>query len=194
MVPVHRKKPQYTEVAEKNSYSLYKEDLNSDFNKSCGYCDCPDFVWGGKAGFQIDHFAPQNKFPDLHNSYQNLVYSCPICNRGKSNKWPSNSADTSVQNNEGFIHPCSAEYNDHLERSPRGEIVSKTELGRYMSTTMKLGLTRHQIIWIREELFAVMREVEEHMSLSSALRQKHSELAVAYCKYDEVLRGMIDKR
>jgi hypothetical protein len=194
MVPVHRNKPKYSIVPEKNSYGLYKDELSSDFHKSCGYCDCPDFVWGGKAGFQIDHFAPKKQFPLLEKSYDNLIYSCPICNRGKSDKWPSDSPDISHKNGEGFIHPCSTSYDEHVSRRDNGEIYSKSSIGNYMIRTMKLGLSRHKIIWTREELRALILEVKKHIDVDSELKEKYIQLTDAFFQYDELLRNSIDKR
>jgi len=194
MITIHRRKPQYSEVTEKNNYGQYKDDLSSDFYRSCGYCDSPDFVWGGKSGFQIDHFAPKSKFPELANDYKNLVYSCPICNRGKSNYWPSKESSVSVKGNKGFVHPCTDEYEEHLGRDSNGEIISKTELGKYIHQTMKFGLSRHQIIWLREELNLLIIEVKAYIDKSSKLKERYIELLEGYKAYDEILRQIIDDR
>ena len=48
---------------------------------------------------------------------ENLVYCCFYCNNAKSNKW---------KNNNGFIDPCTNEYNLHLCRNSRGQIKHRT--------------------------------------------------------------------
>jgi len=73
------------------SYHSYKSYLREDFSKRCGYCNDLDVLCGGRRGFQIDHFRPQKKFEHLKINYDNLIYSCPYCNRAKSDDWPSNS-------------------------------------------------------------------------------------------------------
>lgn len=34
--------------------------------------------------FQIDHFKPISKYPELERNYKNLVYCCSYVNRAKS--------------------------------------------------------------------------------------------------------------
>jgi len=43
------------------SYRSYKSYLADDFNSRCGYTDCPDFWFGGKKTFHIDHFKPNDE-------------------------------------------------------------------------------------------------------------------------------------
>ena len=38
------------------NYRSFKQYLAADFNSRCGYTDCPDFWFGGKNNFHIDHF------------------------------------------------------------------------------------------------------------------------------------------
>lgn len=194
MTRIHRIKPAYTEVKKQSNYQRHKDDLKRDFNSCCGYCGSPDVVFGGRSGFQIDHFAPKSKFEHLENEYANLIYSCPICNRGKSNKWPSSSESIPVNGSEGFYHPCSDEYDDNLNRNSQGVIQAKSEVGEYMIQVLKLYLFRHQIVWIREELRELIVEVKTRLDESSELSQKYYELTAAFFEYDELLRNNIDKR
>ena len=195
MPRIHRITPSYSHnVGIKSNYGNYKSYLQNDFNKSCGYCSTPDFIWGGKVSFQIDHFAPKKQFPDQKEIYVNLVYSCPICNRGKSNFWPSNSHEVSVVNDEGFIHPCTSAYDEHLYRSDNGEIKYKSDVGFYMYQKMKFGLKRHSIIWLVEELRSLIEEVKLLLDDSVELKSKYLELCAEYYEYNEVFRSMIDDR
>lgn len=194
MGKVHRIKPKYSEVPYKRDYRRYKKELREDFYSCCGYCGSPDVVFGGRSGFQIDHFAPKSLFAELKDSYANLVYSCPICNRAKSNKWPSDCADVSVKDSEGFVHPCTPEYDENLKRNNEGAIEAATEVGEYMIQALKLYLFRHQIIWVREELRELIIQVKMHLDDSSALGKKYNELTAAFFEYDELLRVNIDNR
>ncbi|TMP38217.1 HNH endonuclease [Pseudoalteromonas rubra] len=194
MVSIHRVKPSYSDVSKKKNYRDYKDSLKSDFSGCCGYCGSPDFVFGGKAGFQIDHFAPQDKFKHLENEYSNLIYSCPICNRGKSNKWPTDDPNIHTKDDEGFIHPCSLEYDDNLMRNRDGTIDANSDVGTYMIHVLKLYLFRHQVIWIREELRELIGQVKLRIDESSELGQKYNALTAAFYEYDEILRANIDKR
>ena len=144
--------PARSSTATSGNYQKHKEQLRSDFNKRCGYCDGFDHYSGGWRGFQIDHFAPHSVFPTLKEVYANLVYCCAFCNRSKSNKWVGDDAAKPVTGSEGFIDPCDPAYDTHLNRSGDGRIVWSTELGSYIHEELQLGLLRHQLLWQAETL------------------------------------------
>ena len=138
------------------SYTLFKPYIREDFNKRCGYCDDLDIYHGGVRGYQIDHFKPHSipKFTPLKKEYSNLVYSCPFCNRAKSNKW---------EDVGGFIDPCEDEYDNHLARNNRGQIVSKTEQGKYIYENLNLHLKRHELLWMIEKLEEQAKEIDMYL-------------------------------
>lgn len=123
-----------------------KKHLSVDFGHRCAYCDDLDEYGGGYRTYHVEHFAPKEKFPELRYDYDNLLYACPWCNRAKWNIWPSNSPKISVVGSEGFVDPCTVEYDKHLERLPDGSISGITTLGEYMRKTLQLYLKRHEII------------------------------------------------
>jgi len=86
-------------------YSHYEQEIKSDCLDRCVYCDA-HIQEIGHEGFQLDHFRPQELFPHLKNSPDNLVIGCPKCNRWKSSHWPIdvNSAHSYI-GNVGFIDP-----------------------------------------------------------------------------------------
>ena len=47
------------------NYRKYKPFLKTDFKNKCGYSNCVDHWFGGTTTFQIDHFLPQSKYPNL---------------------------------------------------------------------------------------------------------------------------------
>ena len=142
---VQQEKPKRTCTKTYASYTSFKQDIREDFNKRCGYCDDLDLFHGGAGGYHIDHFKPHSleQFSALKTEYSNLVYSCPFCNRAKSNKW---------KDGDGFIDPCEKEYDSHLRRNNQGQIVSKTKQGQYMHKNLNLHLKRHELLWIIEKL------------------------------------------
>jgi hypothetical protein len=147
-----------TGLADK-TYTLFKGELRADFAERCGYCDAPDHYCGGQRGYQIDHFAPKKKFPQLANVYANLVYACPICNRAKWDDWIGDCPNTPVTEDKGYVDPCTEEYDVHLTRSGTGQIEALTPLGRYMRDSLKLTLLRHQLIWQAEKLDEVKGKI-----------------------------------
>lgn len=135
------------------SYTSFKAYIRDDFNKRCGYCDDSDTYSGGKRGFHIDHFRPHSleKFAELKETYSNLVYSCSYCNGAKSNKW---------EDTNGFIDPCASEYDEHIVRNEMGQIEYTTKRGEYIHTNLKLGLKRHEFIWIMGSLKKQAKEID----------------------------------
>jgi len=129
-----------------------KKRLVEDFDHRCAYCDDHDRYTGGYNSYHVEHFAPKEKFPELEYDYNNLLYSCPYCNISKSNKWISNDASVCVENDKGFVDPCTDDYYNHLKRERNGRIVPCTKLGEYMHNELKLYLYRHQIIFNLENL------------------------------------------
>lgn len=144
-------------------YGQYKPFLRNDFNKKCGYCDGLDIYVGGSRGFQIDHFKPKKIFPDFETDYENLVYSCPYCNRSKWDHW---------KEQDGFIDPCDDLYAKVLFRNEKGQIQYLNEQGKYIYEHLKLYLRRHELIWIIEKLKKQSNELDR---LSDELGEGHEE-------------------
>jgi uncharacterized protein (TIGR02646 family) len=71
-----------SDVEKKSDYHDYRESLRSDFWYSCAYCSITEAEAGG-IGFEIDHYLPKNTNPGLINNYDNLFWSCGVCNRYK---------------------------------------------------------------------------------------------------------------
>lgn len=135
------------------NYRSFKPYLATDFNSRCGYTDCPDFWFGGRSTFHIDHFKPFSKNPELATEYSNLVYSCSYVNILKSD-------------DEGdYIDPCDTDFNTHFERSNDGAIVPKatSKEAKYMFKKLQLGLARYKIIWKLDEIFAKSERLKEEI-------------------------------
>jgi uncharacterized protein (TIGR02646 family) len=149
--------PVRSAVEQKNRYQQYRTELKADFNSRCGYCDAHDDVIWARGHYHIDHFAPHSLFPVLKQTYENLVYSCPFCNRAKSSKWHGNDAAVHNDGSRGFVDPCTEDYDQHVSRTDDGRIIALTELGRYVVIELKLQLARHQMAW-QSEVFLKLRD------------------------------------
>ncbi|MEI1248247.1 HNH endonuclease [Rhizobium aouanii] len=152
--------------APQTNYRLYKTDLRTDFERQCGYCSTPDYILGGRSVYHIDHFAPHSRFPTLKLVYGNLVYACAYCNRSKSNKWIGTIATVSHDDTQGFVDPCSPDFDLHIDRDQAGRFVSRTAVGSYMIENLRLDLLRHQHVWqclklteLRERLRSIKEKV-----------------------------------
>lgn len=148
-----------------SSYGKYKPFLRDNFNKRCGYCDGLDIYSGGSRGFQIDHFKPKKLFPLLETVYDNLVYSCAYCNRGKWDHW---------KDIEGFIDPCDDLYGETLFRNEKGQIRYQNDSvqGAYIYKHLKLHLRRHELLWVVEKL---KKQSDELDVIHSRLSEGHEE-------------------
>lgn len=138
-----------------------KKYLAKDFGHRCAYCDDLDSYGGGYRAYHVDHFAPKSKFPKLQYVYDNLLYACPWCNGAKGDAWPSDDPKKNVMGDEGFIDPCTEDYDKHLERLTDGSIVGTTALGKYMCERLHLFLKRHAIVHNVDKLDRKIEELQK---------------------------------
>ena len=194
-LPFRNEVPIRSFTKEYKNYRSYKIPLSKDFYRRCGYCNDYDFWSGGPSSYHIDHFAPKSKFKQLENKYSNLVYSCPYCNRYKSDDWLSDSAYISIINNEGYIDPCDYSFDSSLSRKISGEIIYENEVGRYMYLKMKLFLKRHSIIYKLTVLYELMsklgyilegNQIEE---CKDNIKEAYIELSLEFNRYLKYLMG-----
>lgn len=123
------------------TYANYREYLRFDFFFSCAYCNIAETEAQG-VGFQIDHFVPQ-----VHggtNDYDNLMWSCQICNRAKSAIWPNDE-----ERDAGFryIRPDLENPIDHYALS-ESWLISTSTPGEF--TVEVLFLNRPMMRLVRE--------------------------------------------
>lgn len=160
----HRVKPVHTHLTRTYSnYRRYKDLLANDFHECCGYCDDHHSFSGGQNNYHIDHFAPKSIFPTLENEYSNLVYSCPYCNRSKSDKWVSSEANENIVDGIGFADPCDTDYDAHLYRKSDGSIAYKDSVGEYMFKELNLCLERHRIAYMMDMLDRKIDQINEFL-------------------------------
>lgn len=165
-----------------SDYKEYKDLLKEDFHNKCGYCDS-SYTWR-TTWFEIDHFVPQKFLKVISKTeYSNLVFACRSCNNSKRAKWPTGSE--TVHNNgidEGFIDPCSPDYDQQFARHKNGSIRYKTALGKWMFHQLKLHKPQHQIIWLIEQIDS---NIEELKRLAPSISDKTLE-----AKMKEVLLSL----
>lgn len=168
-----------------SSYRKYKSYLATDFNSRCGYTDCPDFWFGGKNTFHIDHFKPISKNPELATDYKNLVYCCSYVNILKSD-------------DEGdYLDPCDIDFNKHFERDSDGSIIPKdtSQEAKYMYSKLQLNLSRYKLIWKLDEIYQRLLKLKKQINdpknkkIKNDLRIVHSELAEELTDYLTYLKS-----
>jgi hypothetical protein len=147
------KHPIRTYTGNETDYRKYKLHLAKDFFNRCGYTDCPDFWFGGKNNFHIDHFIPWKKSPkkpNLKTDYSNLVYACSYVNIVKSN-------------DEGaYVDPCDVDFNKHFTRDAVGNIlpIPQSKEANYMYKRLKFFMRRYQIIWMLDSIYNKMERLQ----------------------------------
>lgn len=142
---VIRRRSECKSLIVKYSDQNCRDFLKEDFFDTCGYCGKKMELLKAKA--QVDHFIPQSFAPKKINDYENLVYSCQKCNRGKWHHWPTKSLVLSHDDNIGFVDPASSDFDMHLKRSPTGSIIAVTPVGKYMVEKMKFDIRPIGILW-----------------------------------------------
>ena len=193
ITPQRRVNPTKSEKGK--NYSKHKPDLQEDFNHHCGYCGSFDGFGYTRTYFEIDHFVPKDFLIKSNSNiglctYSNLVYSCRFCNNFKTKHWPSGSDTSYILNEEGFVDPCTDEYNTHLYRTSEGAIHWNTNIGKWMATIAfkfderaeelkllwKLNETRKTIDNIIDELINIPDTDNDYIQLNtelSKLNHKH---------------------
>ena len=106
-------------------YASYKDWLRDEFGFRCVYCLtrekwCPT----GHRDFAVEHIAPKVSNKKMSTVYENLAYSCHLCNSLKGTKLT--------------INPRVNPFGNHLAVNPDGTINGTTPQGRKM--ILLLGL------------------------------------------------------
>lgn len=150
-----------TDFVKQNDIQKYTEILKEDFHNMCGYCG-KDFNII-KCPYQKDHLIPEYIAKkvgrlDLLTDYNNLVYSCRVCNRNKWHHWPFDDADRTHDDKVGFIDPASEEFDKHMVRDESGKIVPKTSIGKYMYNVFNFSNRLTEVWW---KLSVISQEIKE---------------------------------
>lgn len=179
-----------TVIDKRTNYRKYLPELREDFQYICGYCGKPESIT--KNTFEIDHFVPRRYDKSRENDYTNLVYSCCVCNRKKSSKWPSKDGKIQFLDEKGFVDPAIEEYDKHMERREDGTIYGKTDKGRYMEEALEFSLRPLKEIWQCMQLLEKKRLLKEKMQeLSTEEMQDYIKMDISL---DELEKNMFESR
>ncbi|MEQ3030958.1 HNH endonuclease [Alistipes indistinctus] len=185
-LPVRRSNPSKNPSG--HNWSAHKSDLKQDFHEHCAYCGSYDGF--RHTYFEVDHFIPKELCERTGEidlcQYDNLVYSCKFCNNNKLNKWPSNNTAISHVNNEGFVDPCSNDFDLHLYRTRNGSIRWHTQLGKWMVEVGFKFDQRDYAIRLLWELEKLKTAIDRLMTLSrkySETSDEHKDIMANAGKY-----------
>ena len=141
----------------KGVYTDWKNQISDECYNQCVYCAIHENHWGGLDNYDIEHFRPKSipKFRHLENDICNLFIACPVCNRFKSDDWPS---DPDL-NFPSYPDPCITDYSTIF--TP--DLANYTISGTCVSATYvieKLYLNRPQLIYERRETALKTKEAQ----------------------------------
>lgn len=140
--------------------------------------------------FHIDHFIPQKIFKgirdDLLTQYDNLMLSCPKCNRAKSDQYKGDINSPFIENLL-FYNPCETDYDTIFYRNELGGISSEDCKGKDMIIRLKLYRPLHNYAWILERLAILLEQLDEKIAVADGEKKEklielHGKLAVKYYK------------
>jgi hypothetical protein len=150
-----------------NNSRQYKPYLRVDFRTRCAYCERPEAYLGGEELFEVEHFRPRKKFPELDCTYTNLYYACRGCNSHKSETWPS---VEQVSRGMQFADPCIADpYVHHLQEEVDGGVRGTSPCGVY--TTAHIRLHREDLKRWRRLRAQALKDVPVLTILLGSLEQ-----------------------
>ena len=163
-------------------YTNWKQQIADDCYNQCVYCSIHENPWGGIDHYHIDHFRPQSKFKKIENIITNLYYSCPVCNKFKSNDWKNEPNDLRLI---CYPDPSDHNYSDLFEI----DITNYSLIGKHVSSFYiinRLYLNRPQLIYERREHFlkikaeSIINDAKKLIQLCEDVSLiKHSYLLIA---------------
>ncbi|MCX5795035.1 MAG: hypothetical protein NTY77_06045 [Elusimicrobia bacterium] len=149
------------------TYKDWKPHLRQEAQYQCVYCAIHEACFGGERNFHVEHFKPKSRFKTLINRYDNLFYSCAICNTFKGSQWPGH-----VGNNfslVGFIDPSKVDYCAIFSVDAHAGLLSAgNNAGRFMIE--QLYLNRPQLLSERRIASAVRALSLEQARLQAAVQ------------------------
>ncbi len=177
------KKPSRPESAWRRD--MIRNPLKKLFLKNCGYCGIHTGI-GHDA--EVDHFFPTSKDETAKYVFEwtNYVWSCPSCNRQKSNSYP-------------FLNPCSLEEMKYIYfnltdgtykyyRHAPDNIISK-----YNLTDNKSKFNSHKRPENRRLLYrevqSVLKEIDRYYRLYKLECKIHGAESVEAKKKEEMLKS-----
>lgn len=158
-------------IQHNGEYSMWKQQIADDCFNQCVYCSIHENPWGGIDHYHIDHFRPQSKFKALKNDITNLYYSCPICNKFKSDDWQNEPDSLDII---CYPDPSEHNYSNLFNIDPANyELEGRFVASRFLINRMFLN--RPQLIYERREYFLKLK-AESLISDAERLIEQNDDL------------------
>jgi uncharacterized protein (TIGR02646 family) len=120
------------------TYKDWKPLLAEEGEYRCVYCALRDNRLGGLRVFHVEHFKPKSKFAELTNVYDNLFYSCPICNSFKKDSWFN--VESGNWDIKHYPYPVEYDYSDCFKvDSASFNITGTHNVGKFLVERLHLN-------------------------------------------------------
>ena len=120
--------------------SEMRQHIAERANYCCEYCHAPSFLaLAVVTSFEIEHIIPKSKAGADEES--NLAFSCPRCNRLKSNR--TTATDHQTKSVVSLFNPRQQRWHEHFAHSEDGmQIIGLTPEGRATAEILRFNDTR----------------------------------------------------
>jgi uncharacterized protein (TIGR02646 family) len=121
-------------------YNQYRAEIREDCRFRCVYCDTHEAELRDER-MELDHFRPKSLFRHLEVVPENLVLSCPVCNRKKDDDWPAYGKpnDPCIDGKSGYIDPFAEDRSEYFDILNDGSLKPIKHPAEYMIRTLFLN-------------------------------------------------------
>jgi len=154
--------------------------------RCCGYCGVSEVWVGGE--LEVDHFRPVRY--NGADAPDNLVYACAVCNRFKSDYWPTDDAPENLW----LLHPGQDDLSAHLCETADGRLAGLTPRGWFHID--RLHLNRPQLIALRQlrrTEQSLQREVIQAQDINVRLQKRIYELEIELAELRKIIAGLAEQ-
>ncbi len=109
-------------------HSEIKQHLDEIYNGKCAYCEWKPQI------LEIKQYIPKSINPLLAFNWNNLLLTCPVCNRNKANQFP-----TTAEGEALLLNPERDQPEKHLSFHSDGQIYGITKRGEITIGILKLN-------------------------------------------------------
>lgn len=165
--------------------SAVRASVREAYGRRCGYCGVSEIWVGGE--LEVDHFHPVRH--DGADTPDNLVYACTICNRFKSDYWPTDDASESLR----LLHPGQDDMSAHVGEVADGRLIGLTPRGWFHID--RLHLNRPQLIALRQLSRTeqpLQKEVAQAQDMNAQLQKRIRELETELAELREIIAALSD--
>lgn len=142
-----------------------REALMESSHCKCAYCERK--LGSGEVDMNVDHFYPKSIYPELVIEWDNLIPSCPDCNRNKSNHDPQNCP---------IVNPFKDDPKDYFYFKNYRYVGKRTDKNNLLKAKNTIDVL---------DLNNSSKKTNQRYRLGEELQKKLEDLADRAKKYDE---------